>query len=464
MKRRLIELAAALPLIAVMVTGASAQEKLATSELRNIAKQAYVYGYPLVDNYRILYSYAVDKSDPEYKGPMNQVHNTARVYTPDDKAIQTPNSDTPYSSAILDLRAEPMVVTLPAIEKGRYYSVQMIDLYTFNFDYLGTRTTGNGGGDFLVAGPGWKGEVPKGIKKVSRAETELVNLFYRTQLFNPSDIENVKKIQAGYKVTPLSAYLKQAAPPAPPAIDFPKPLTVTEEKKSLEFFNLVNFVLGLSPAVPSETELRQNFAKIGVEAGKRIEVSKLAPTTEAAMKQGMVDGQKEIDAALAALKSSADMFGTREFMKNNYLNRAVAAQAGIYGNSKEEAMYFPYKFDADKASLNGAAAKYTLRFAPGQLPPTNAFWSVTMYDMPAQLLVANPLNRYLINSPMLPSLKKDADGGYTLYLQNESPGADKESNWLPAPKGEFFAVLRDYLPKPEVLNGSWTAPALTKAK
>ena len=252
MKRRLIELAAALPLIAAMVTGAAAEEKLATPELRNIAKQAYIYGYPLVDNYRILYSYAVDKSDPEYKGPMNQVHNTARVYTPDDKAIQTPNSDTPYSSAILDLRAEPMVVTLPAIEKGRYYSVQMIDLYTFNFDYLGTRTTGNGGGDFLVAGPGWKGEVPKGIKKVSRAETELVNLFYRTQLFNPSDIENVKKIQAGYKVTPLSAYLKQAAPPAPPAIDFPKPLTVTDEKKSLEFFNLVNFVLGLSPAVPSE--------------------------------------------------------------------------------------------------------------------------------------------------------------------------------------------------------------------
>jgi hypothetical protein len=452
-----------LPLLAVFGPyTALTQDKVPTAEARNLAKQAYIYGYPMVDNYRILYSYVVDKSDPEYKGPMNQIHNIARVYTPADKAIQTPNSDTPYSSAILDLRAEPIVLTLPAIEKNRYYSVQMIDLYTFNFDYLGTRTTANGGGDFLVAGPNWKGEAPKGIKKVSRAETDVAMLFYRTQLFNAADLEKVKKIQAGYKVTPLSAYLKQPAPPAPPPIAFVKPLSVAEEKKSLEFFNILNFVLGLCPTDPSEVELRNNFKKIGVEPGKKIEVAKLAPGTEAAMKQGMVDGQKEIDAGLAALKSSADIFGTRAFMKNNYLNRAIAAQGGIYGNSKEEAMYFPYMFDADKALLNGSTAKYTLRFAPGALPPSHAFWSVTMYDMPAQLLVANPINRYLINSPMLPSLKKDADGGYTIYIQSESPGADKEPNWLPAPKGQFFVVLRDYLPTPSVLDGSWKAPPIVK--
>ncbi|HEX5033898.1 MAG TPA: DUF1254 domain-containing protein, partial [bacterium] len=306
---------AALALILAPITGRSA-EALGPNQIRAIAKEAYVYGFPIVDNYRVLYAYAVDKNDPEYKGPMNQVHNTARVYTPEDKAIQTPNSDTPYSSAILDLRAEPFVVTLPAIEKNRYYSVQMIDLYTYNFDYLGTRATGNGGGDFLVAGPNWKGEAPKGVKKVSRAETELVMLLYRTQLFGQTDLEKVKKIQAGYKVTPLSAYLKQPAPPAPPAIDFVKPLTPVAERKSLEFFNVLNFVLTLCPTVPSEVELRERFAKIGVEPGKVLKVASLSPQMEAGLKQGMADGQKAIDALIAATPSSADYFGTREMLKN----------------------------------------------------------------------------------------------------------------------------------------------------
>jgi hypothetical protein len=453
---------ALLSLVSASISVQAAQN-LSTAEARSLSKQAYLYGFPMVDNYRILYSYAVDKSDPEYKGPMNQVHSTANVYTPADKAVQTPNSDTPYSTAILDLRAEPVVVTLPAIEKSRYYSVQMIDLYTFNFDYLGTRATGNGGGDFLVAGPNWKGEIPKGIKKVSRADTELVLLLYRTQLFNSADLENVKKIQAGYKATTLSNYLKQPAPPAAPPIDFLKPLSPADERKSLEFFNVLNFVLTLCPTVPSEVELRKNFAKIGIEPGNKLQVAKLSPVIEAAMKQGMVDGQKEIESTIDSATSSADWFGTREFMKNNYLLRAAAAQGGIYGNSKDEAFYIIYKFDSDKALLSGAN-RYTLRFEPGKLPPAKAFWSVTMYDMPAQLLVENPINRYLINSPMLPSLKKDADGGLTIYIQNESPGPEKESNWLPAPKGEFFAVLRDYLPKPEVLDGSWKAPPIQKVK
>ena len=169
-------------------------DQITPDEARAIAKDAYIYGYPMVDNYRILYAYNLDKANPEYKGPFNQLVNTARVYTPDDKAIVTPNSDTPYSSIGMDLRAEPLVLTLPPIEKDRYYSVQLIDLFTFNFDYLGTRTTGNDGGKFLVAGPDWKGDMPKGIDKVLRSECQLVLAAYRTQLFNPDDLENVKKI------------------------------------------------------------------------------------------------------------------------------------------------------------------------------------------------------------------------------------------------------------------------------
>ena len=170
----------------------------------------------MVDSYRIQHAYFVDRQNPEFKAPWNVVHNIPRVFTPEDKAVQTPNSDTPYSMAGLDLRAEPIVLTVPAIEKERYFSVQLIDAYTHNFDYLGSRATGNDGGSFLIAGPGWKGEAPKGVNKVIRSETELVLAAYRTQLFNPGDLDNVKKVQAGYKAQPLSAFLGQPAPAAAP--------------------------------------------------------------------------------------------------------------------------------------------------------------------------------------------------------------------------------------------------------
>ena len=180
-----------------------AKSSVTPEEARAIAKEAYIYANPLVDSYRIMYGYFVDRQNPEYKAPWNQIKNIPRVYTPEDRAVQSPNSDTPYSWLGLDLRTEPIVLTAPKIEKDRYFSIQLIDLYTHNFDYIGSRTTGNGGGDFLIAGPGWQGDTPEGITKVIRSETELVLAVYRTQLFNPGDLENVKAIQAGYKVQPL---------------------------------------------------------------------------------------------------------------------------------------------------------------------------------------------------------------------------------------------------------------------
>jgi hypothetical protein len=437
------------------------------SEARAIAKEAYTYGFPLVDNYRIMFAYWIDKSGPEYKGSINTIQNSAHVYGPEDKAIQTPNSDTPYSFAWLDLRADPMVLTLPAVEKDRYYSVQLIDSYTYNFDYLGIRTTGNDGGSFLVAGPGWSGEAPHGIKKALRADTELVMAFYRTQLFNPGDIDNVTKIQAGYQVQPLSAFLGQSAPKAAPTIDFLKPLTAEEEKTSLEFFNVLNFVLQFCPTLPSEKPLMARFAKIGVGAGQTFDPGKLSPELKKAIEdgkadawQGLADLQKLVDAGKV---TSGDIFGTRQYLKNNYLYRFAGAVLGIYGNSKQEAMYPAYFADAGGQPLNASKGSYVLRFAKDQLPPVNAFWSLTMYSLPDRLLVANPLTRYLINSPMLPGLKRDADGGLTLYVQKGSPGADKESNWLPAPDGPFFAILRLYLPKQLALDGTWKAPPLIVA-
>jgi len=441
-------------------------QALSTDEARAIAKEATIYGFPLVDSYRIQYSYFVDRGSPEFKASWNNLINNARVYTPDDKAIQTPNSDTPYSYVGADLRAEPLVFTVPEVEKGRYYSLQIIDMYTFNFAYVGSRATGNATGSYLLAGPKWSGDKPEGIKSVIRSETEFAFVLHRTQLFNPGDIENVKKIQAGYKVQTLSAFLGKAAPAAPTAVDFIKPLTVDQERTSPQFFEVLDFILQFCPTDPSEHALMERFAKLNIGAGKSFGAEALSPELRKAVEDGMADAWKtfagykttELD---TGKRTSADGFGTRAFLKNDYMARLASAVLGIYGNSKDEAFYPLYFVDSTGQKLAGTN-RYTFHFAPGQLPPTNAFWSITMYELPASLLYANPLMRYLINSPMLPDLKRDADGGIALYVQNESPGTDKESNWLPAPKGPFFAVMRLYWPKPEALDGQWKAPALQR--
>ncbi|MCA9140074.1 MAG: DUF1254 domain-containing protein, partial [Planctomycetales bacterium] len=444
----------------------SAQVTGTPEEARAIAKEAYIYGFPMVDHYRIQYSYFQDKNDPNYKTPWNHLINVPRVYTPEDTAIQTPNSDTPYSFIGMDLRAEPLLLTVPKIEKTRYFTIQLIDAYTHNFAYIGSRTTGNDGGIYLIAGPTWKGENPDGIKEVIRSETEFVFAAFRTQLFNPSDLDNVKKVQSDYKVQPLSAFLGQPAKTAP-AIDFIKPLTPEEQRTSLEFFTILDFVLKFCPTHPSERKLMERFARIGIGAGETFEPSKLSPEMRTAVRQGMADAlaelaalQKRIDAKEV---TSGDMFGTREYLKNNYLYRMAAAVNGIYGNSKDEAMYPLLVLDDQGQKLDGSK-QYTLRFAADKLPPVNAFWSMTMYRMPEILLVDNPIDRYLLNSPMLEQFKRDADGGLTLYIQNESPGKDKESNWLPAPKGGFMVVMRLYWPKKEALSGQWTAPTVRRGK
>ena len=210
----------------------------------------------------------------------------------------------------------------------------------------------------------------------------------------------------------------------------------------------------------------ERFSKIGVGAGKSFDPNSLPPDLRQALQDGVADAwaafkeykETEID---TGKKSSADSFGTRQYLDSRYMDRMSAAVLGIYGNSKEEAYYPAYFVDSDKQKLDGAN-RYTLRFAPGQLPPVNAFWSLTLYELPSSLLYANPLNRYLLNSPMLPNLKRDGEGGITLYIQNQSPGKENESNWLPAPQRPFFTALRLYWPKPEALNGEWKAPPLKR--
>ncbi|MEG9433063.1 DUF1254 domain-containing protein [Terriglobus sp. ADX1] len=438
---------------------------ISPTEAQSIAKDAYVYGVPMVAQYKTMYAFSVDKGNPQYKGPFNSILNIARVFTPADTAFVTPNSDTPYSFGGLDLRAEPVVITIPKMEKNRYFVFQLLDLYTFNFAYIGSRTTGNDGGTYLIAGPEWKGEVPKNITRTFNAETEFVSVVGRTQLFNPADLPNVKKIQAGYKIEPLHEFA-HTAPPAPaPPIDWPKPISQAEQT-SLAFFNQMAFLLQFCvPPHPSETALRQSFTKIGIAPGKPFDASAFSPDVQTAMKAGIEDGQKAIDASRAATGGKTDtLFGTREYLKNNFLARATGTQMGIGANSRDEALYPILDKDADGQPFDGSKGNYTLHFAKGQFPPVNAFWSLTMYNLPSQLLVQNPINRYLINSPMLPQLKLDPDGGLTIYIQADSPGGAKQANWLPAPKGPFMLTIRYYWPKPELLNGDWTSPSVQRVQ
>lgn len=442
-------------------------------DAKSIAEEAYIYGFPMLAGYKALYEFNVDKTNSQYKGPFNELVNTAHVATPKDTSIVTPNSDTPYSMLQADLRAEPLVICVPEVEQGRYYTVQLCDMYSCNYGYIGSRATGNDAGCFLVAGPDWKGEKPEGVKAVYRCETQFSFIIFRTQLLNPDDIDNVKAVQAGYKVQPLSAFLHQPAPSAAPTVHW---LPFTEAAFKLDFPAYLDFLLQFCPEVPEEKELRARLASIGIGPAKTFDFKELPVEHKAEIVQAFASGFEKIEEAVASLGTDVNGWrvgaaqGDRAFYHGDWLLRAAAAKAGIYGNDSVEAMYPMTKTDSNGEPLDGSKNKYTLTFAPGAQPPVNAFWSVTMYDGKSQLLVENPMNRYLINSPMLEGLKKGEDGSLTLYIQKDSPGKENESNWLPAPDGPIYLVMRLYWPKteePSILppgKGSWKPPAVVKSK
>ncbi|MGY3129608.1 hypothetical protein ACVWZM_000290 [Bradyrhizobium sp. USDA 4501] len=439
---------------------------------KDIAEAGFIYGLPMVMAYGVMNEYAVDKSSGQYKAPFNTLFNEARVFTYEDTAVITPNSDTPYSFAWLDLRAEPLVFSVPAIDPKRYYSLQLNDLNTYNFGYVGTRATGSDAGSYMIVGPRWTGVTPAGIKKVFRSTTDFCLGLLRTQLFDPADIEAVKKIQAGYKAQPLSSFLNQPAPAPAPAPSFPK---FEKDLVRTEFFEYLDFALQFAPALPEDRWIREQLARIGVGPGKSFDFRSLSLEDKAEILLGMKEGERKVSEAVATLGKDINgwrvgaPFGDAAFFHGDWLMRAAAAKAGIYGNDAVEAMYPLGKVDVDGKELDCSKSSYTLTFPAEQLPPVNAFWSVTMYDGKTQLLVKNPINRYLINSPMLPHMKCGSDGSLTIYVQNKSPGADKEANWLPAPDGPIYVVMRLYWPEttpPSILpagEGTWKPPGFKRA-
>lgn len=366
-----------------------------------------------------------------------------------------------------------MVISVPAVEKERYYSVQLIDGNTYNYGYIGSRSTGVEAGSYLVAGPGWKGKIPEGIDKVFRSSTPFGLTVFRTQLLNAEDMPNVQKVQDGYKAQPLSAFLKQPAPPAAPKIDF-VPATTKGIKEN--FYAYLDAALEFVPETPENKEILARLARIGVGPGKTFDFKDLSLEHKAAVLVAMKEGDDKVKKYLSTGMKNINgwkvgaLFGDSAFYNGDWLKRAAAAVGGIYGNDAVEAMYPMTRTDSTGETIDTSKHNYTITFQADQFPPVNAFWSVTMYDGKSQLLIKNPINRYLINSPMLPDMKKNADGSLTIYIQKDSPGTDKESNWLPAPNDTAYLVMRLYWPKtekPSILPpgmGTWAPPGIVKLK
>jgi len=368
------------------------------------------------------------------------------------------------------------VISVPAVPKERYYSVQLIDGNTYNYGYIGSRATGSEAGSYLVGGPDWTGDKPEGITKVFHSTTPFSLAIIRTQLFNPDDMPNVIEVQAGYQVQPLSTFLNQPAPPAAPAIDF---LPATTEGIRDNFFVYLDAALEFVPVTPENKEIRDRLASVGIGPGKTFDLNDLSQAHKDALKAIALLAMKEGDEKVKNyLESGMDdingwklgsLFGDNAFYKGDWLKRSAGAAGGIYGNDAAEAVYPMTRWDANGEPLDGSKHNYMLTFPAGELPPVNAFWSVTMYDGKTQLLIENPINRNLINSSMLPDMRKNADGSLTIYIQKDSPGDEKESNWLPAPDGPIYIVMRLYWPKteaPSILpigKGTWSPPGIVQA-
>jgi hypothetical protein len=441
--------------------GASAQSAAAVkpAEARAIAKEAWLYAYAPIQGYQTMYNQTQNKDFPGYVGGFNRFRHYARSATPADKDIVTPNNDTPYSWAWLDLRAEPIVLSLPDVPAPRYYVNQWFDLYTHNFAYTGVRTTGREAGTYLFAGPRWKGVVPKGITKVFRSETDFVGTLTRTQLAGPEDIPAMQDIQVRYKLMPLSQFTRKPAPK--PAAPVAWPAWDANKAEGIGFIAYLNALLPFMPTVPSEKAAFARFAKIGIGPRKPFDPSKLDPATRDAIEQGVADASKELKDKALAQTSSKGFFGTRSELGADYvIYRSMGAMLGIYGNSTEEAVYASQQTGPDGKVLDGSK-HWVLRFEPGQLPPVNEFWSITMYNLPQRLLVENQINRYSVGDRTA-GLKQGPDGSLEIYVQHDNPGPEKASNWLPAPKGPFFFVARFYGPKQAAMDGTWKLPPLVE--
>ena len=399
----LIGVALMLVVLTIGMIACDQKKELTYEEAKAIAEEAYIYAFPMLDNYKMLFVQAVWEKSLVYEAPFNKLKNRATLVGLEYTTIVRPNNDTFYSGLWLDLRSEPMVISVPAISDKRYYAFQLIDLYTHNFDYIGTRKTGFGAGSYVIAGPEWKGKKPAGVKKVIQTECNLVLALGRTQVYSPDDVENAVKVQNGYKAQPLSEFLGNETPAASAPLDFP--VFSPEKVKSAEFITYLNFMLGQLNPHPSEAKLLQKFSKIGIGPNTPFDAEKLDPEMRKAIEEGIKSALAKIEDKMKNLGEQKNgwmlisgAFGTREDMQGKYLTRAAAAMLALWANTLEEAYYPETSADEDGEPLDGSKHNYILHFDKDEIPPVKAFWSLSMYKLPEQHFIENPINRYVISS------------------------------------------------------------------
>ena len=434
-------------------------------EAHAIGVDAYLYFYSLITMDLTRKQLTNQEPTPGgIGGPMNRFANVGAFPTADMRVVVRPNFDTLYSSGWLDLTKEPMVVSVPDTG-GRYYLLPMLDMWTDVFASPGWRTTGTQAANFLVTPPGWSGTVPDGFTEI-KAPTPYVWIIGRTKTDGPADYDAVHKIQAGYKITPLSQWGKEPVAPEvkiDPSIDMKTPPKVqVDTMKADKFFAYAAELLKLHPPHITDQPIIARLARIGFEVGKDFDMSKADPAIQKGLASAPEDAQKLMAWKMPTLARIANGWSmntdTMGVYGNYNLKRALVSQLGLGANLPEDAIYPLNLADADGKPLDGAS-NYTLHFDKGDLPPVEAFWSITLYD-PEGFQVANTLNRFAVSSWM--PFHYNPDGSLDLYFQNGSPGADKEANWLPAPKGPFNLTMRLYAPKSEALTGKWNPPPVTK--
>ena len=444
---------------------ARAAEAISEQDAHSIGVTAYLYFYSLV-TMDITRKELTNVAKPEgLHAPMNTFLNVPTFPPADLKVVVRPNFDTLYSIAWLDLTKEPMIVSVPDTH-GRYYLLPMLDMWTDVFASPGWRTTGTQAGDYAVVPQSWSGTLPAGVVRID-APTPYIWIIGRTKTDGPPDYDAVHAVQAGFKITPLSGWGKPAVPmvgTVDPSVDMKTPpKTTVDTMPADKFFAYAAEILKLQPPHVTDEPILAQMKRIGIERGKSFDIEKVDPAIKAGLETAPQDALKLMAwkvPSIARVANGRSMnTDTMGVYGNYYLKRAIITQLGLGANLPEDAIYPLNLADESGKPLDGGSA-YVLHVDKGAVPPVNAFWSVTLYDSDG-FQVANSLNQFAVSSWM--PFKYDPDGSLDLYFQNTSPGADKEVNWLPAPKGPFNLTMRLYAPKSDALTGKWNPPPVTKA-
>jgi hypothetical protein len=436
---------------------AETSSRTIASETLEIGVEAYVYLYPLV-LMEITRRQGTNLPPGERMGvaPTGAFAHVREFPPAEFRSVVRPNFDTLYSSAWLDVSREPVIVSAPDTA-GRYYLLPLLDMWTDVFAVPGSRTTGTGPGHFAIAGPGWDGRLPDGVQRID-APTPHAWMIGRTQTNGPADYAAVHEVQDGLAITPLSQWGR--APVAPeahtdPAVDMDtEPLAQVNALPAREFFALGAELMAVHAPHRTDWSVLARMRRIGVVPGQRFESDALAEVPAAALElmRGSLVRLAPLVNGWQTITEGIGVYG------NGYLKRAVIAMAGLGANPPEDAVYPLGTTDAEGQRLDGEH-DYVLHFGPGELPPAQAFWSVTMYDAEG-FQVANPIDRFAIGDR--DPLTYNADGSLDLFLQHDSPGPDHVANWLPAPRGPLGVTMRLYAPAPEALDGRWTPPAIRR--